>query len=64
MLWYTPMLGSKSHTYGRYIRFLSMLGIYVALYWILIHLPKAGIYWRRFAIYTVDQSVYMQAFAA
>jgi len=55
------MLGSKQRTYGVYIRFLSTLGVYVALFCILSHLPKTGIYRRKFDIYTVDRSVYTQS---
>ena len=49
------MLGSKQRTYGMYICFLSTLGVYVTLFCILSHLPKTGIYRRRFDIYTVDE---------
>ena len=60
------------HAYARlkkpYLRqaymLLSMLGVHVALFWILSHLPKSGIYLCGFDICTVDKSVYMQAFAA
>ena len=48
------MLGSKQRTYGMYTRFLSTLGVYVALFCIISHLAKTGIYRRRFDIYTVD----------
>ena len=48
------MLGSKQRTYGMYIRFLSTLGVYVALFCIISHLAKTGIYRREFDIYTVD----------
>ncbi len=37
------MLGSKQRTYGMYVRFLSTLGVYVAFFCILGHLPKTGI---------------------
>ena len=43
---------------------LSTLGVYIALFWDLSHLPKSGIYWRRFDVYSVEKSVYTQAFVA
>jgi len=53
--------GLKNGTHGRHIRFLSMLGVHVALFWILSDLPKSGIHLHRNDICTVDKSVYIQS---
>ena len=56
--------GLKNGTHGRHIRFLSMLGVHVALFWILSDLPKSGIHLHRKEISTVDKSLKIKTFCS
>ena len=61
------LIGAVTYAYARlkkpYLQqvyaLLFMLGLYVALFWILCHLPESSMYRRRLDFCTVDKSVYM-----